>query len=87
MERDQAYLDHILLLLDEQETPFITAASGHAPTDEAQKRNHHIRLLCDDGLLMRDTDDTYRLTAKGHTHIRGLREAPLRYTSGLKRLS
>ena len=69
MKRDDEYIRNLLLEIENQDIPFISVFEGCSPSKEERKKNYHIKLLCDAGLMTFQGGSAYRLTNQGHDYV------------------
>ena len=77
MKRDTEYQLEILKEMEENEDPFYVASPPtFGMNEERVKKWHHLQLLDDEGLVIKEGSGGYRLTAMGHDaldlHRKGL---------------
>ncbi len=74
MKRDNDYLRELLFEFENADSWSIFFPQTYGMSDEAVKKYYHIQLLYDDGYLVEDNDDLYRLTSQGHDFIESIRD-------------
>lgn len=73
--RDDEYMRDLLFKIERAEDPIIAVVHNpHNPDPETEKRNYHIKLLYDRGLLALKSGSSYRLTDEGHNFIESIRD-------------
>ena len=65
MKRDTDYLRELLFEIKDNDRRSIFFPQTYGMSDEAVKKYYHFQLLCDDGYLVQEGDDLYRLTSQG----------------------
>lgn len=73
MTRDNEYIRDLLFEIETQEIPYVLITKELAPSNENLKRNYHIELLCDAGLMTFSGGHRYRLTNQGHDYIEAIK--------------
>ena len=71
MKRDEDYIREMLLEIENHENSLYPILNV---LDRDDKKYHHAQLLCDDGFLLRESEQMYRLTSKGHDYIAAIRD-------------
>lgn len=71
MKRDNDYIRELLLQFEAQDSDLIIIP----PTvDQDRRKIHHVRLMCDAGLLNMEKEGVYRLSYQGHDFIEAIRD-------------
>ncbi len=73
MTRDDEYIRDLLLEIEAQEIPYVLVVKIVNSSKDEVKRNYHIELLCDAGLMTFQQGHTYRLTNQGHNYIEAIK--------------
>lgn len=73
MTRDDEYIRDLLMEIEADEDPHVYIFEAMSPSKEDLKRNYHIELLCDAGLMTFRAGSTYRLTNDGHDYIEAIK--------------
>ena len=73
MTRDDEYIREILLEAEASDEPFIMSLRTLRQGPEVKKKNYHIDLLCDAGLMKPLSESSYRLTNQGHDYIEAIK--------------
>lgn len=73
MTRDDEYIRELLFEIEAQEYPYVMVSKTISPAPETVKRNYHIELLCDAGLMTFVSGSAYRLSNQGHDYIEAIR--------------
>jgi hypothetical protein len=73
MTRDDEFIRTLLFEIEASDYPYVMVSRTLSPPPEAVKRNYHIDLLCDAGLMTSSSGDSYRLTNQGHDYIEAIK--------------
>lgn len=69
MQRDMDYLRQMLLDLEGDDDWLHTFGMYDKPGEGDAKRDYHVTMLCDEGLLQKTQPGVYRMTSKGHDFL------------------
>jgi hypothetical protein len=73
MTRDDEFIRTLLFEIEALDYPYVIVSKTLSPPPETVKRNYHIELLCDAGLMTFSGGHSYRLSNQGHDYIEAIK--------------
>ncbi len=73
MKRDDEYLRQILLEVEDQEDFLLLVRKVMAASANDRRKQYHVELLCDAGLMSQVSESGYRMTSAGHDYLDAIR--------------
>jgi CheY-like chemotaxis protein len=74
VKRDDDYLRQLLLEFEAQPDCLVLIVSHMSMSHEERKRQYHVQLLCDAGLMAPVKNATFRMTMQGHDYLDAIRQ-------------
>ncbi|WP_375688807.1 hypothetical protein [Pseudooceanicola sp. LIPI14-2-Ac024] len=75
MKRDRDYMRDLMLEMQNSRTGFVHHVLILNPSEEDLRRDHHLDLLMDEGLVARKDKGAYRLTPIGHDAVEAIEKS------------
>ena len=73
MKRDDDFIRQLLLECEQSDDNNLVAVKVIDPSNDEQKRYHHIQLLCDAGYFIPVGKHVYRMTNQGHDYLEAIK--------------